>query len=439
MTVVQVDPQTYTSAAQLFYQANRNGIDTLARLSSSLAGSAQMAGSDSGGTSWAQAFDPAAAGCVRAGADLANSAGVIGNLLGRSGTNHAGADACSTIGTGAAPHAAGANTAESITPTNPPSASGGPVDPPLGWSLVAHLLAYAWPNGDQGKLRAAAAEAACTTLAGHARDLSTAYGQLGDACDAYATHLDQAHQEVISELLNLLAWTAAIETGGFLVGVVTAGAAEVAAQAAEAAEIAATAGRIGVILARLLELVAEVARTIAAVAVRVAEITSKIKGFLSAQVRTALTSVAKLVPGLGRAAEAGTEVVATAAEKEAIQAPTAGMKVWRVYGEAQDAAGEGLARGSRPFGESWTPKDPRLSTDFRFEAGLPDENPGRFIIEGVLKDPASVTETRDALEIAKGSGGWPEYLIKDADQSVDVTSVSGVNEPWTKGPGDWKP
>lgn len=36
-------------------------------------------------------------------------------------------------------------------------------------------------------------------------------------------------------------------------------------------------------------------------------------------------------------------------------------------------------------------------------------------------------------------GGWPEYLITNAGDAVDVTGVSGVNEVWTTGPGQWLP
>src|SRR5206468_1805589 len=37
-----------------------------------------------------------------------------------------------------------------------PSANGGSGDPPTGWGLIQHLVGYVWPNGDTGKLRAAA-------------------------------------------------------------------------------------------------------------------------------------------------------------------------------------------------------------------------------------------------------------------------------------------
>ena len=121
-----------------------------------------------------------------------------------------------------------------------------------------------------------------------------------------------------------------------------------------------------------------------------------------------------------------------------IDNPQQGMRVWRVFGEAQDDLG-GLERGSRPFGESWTPRNPLESGDFRRDAGLPDENPGRFYVEGILRNPSHVYDVRPALPLDGQPGGWPEYLIRDADQAVEVRDVGGVNETWTHRPGDWSP
>ncbi|NHC12936.1 hypothetical protein [Motilibacter deserti] len=124
--------------------------------------------------------------------------------------------------------------------------------------------------------------------------------------------------------------------------------------------------------------------------------------------------------------------------EDPIAVPQEGMTVWRVYGEAQDGIG-GLQRGSLPSGMSWTPKDPSLSSGFRVDAGLPDENPGRFLIEGRLVDPGAVTEVRPALPLDGNPGGWPEYHIEGAGDAVDTVRIEGVNEPWTRRPGDWLP
>jgi len=123
------------------------------------------------------------------------------------------------------------------------------------------------------------------------------------------------------------------------------------------------------------------------------QLTSKLAGKLGGLLRGARAGrAAEETGGLGNI----THVIPTPAE---------GTQVWRVYGEAQDSVG-GIQRGSRPFGDSWTPRDPRLSPDFRYDAGLPNENPGRFLIAGRLRDPSAVREARPALELdgTQGAG-----------------------------------
>lgn len=98
-----------------------------------------------------------------------------------------------------------------------------------------------------------------------------------------------------------------------------------------------------------------------------------------------------------------------------------------------------MPSGSRPGGQSWTPVHPAESPNFRVDAGLPNENPGRFISEGILRKPENVDEVRPALPLDGHPGGWPEYIIENADEAVDSVHVGGVNEPWTHQPGDWTP
>lgn len=95
--------------------------------------------------------------------------------------------------------------------------------------------------------------------------------------------------------------------------------------------------------------------------------------------------------------------------------PKAGEKVYRVYGE-----------NNKPFGRYWTSVDPRKTVDFRDAAGLPDQNTGRFVIEGTLKNADGVT-TRRALPIGDRKGGIRELEIPDAENQVDIKRVSGVN------------
>lgn len=182
------------------------------------------------------------------------------------------------------------------------------------------------------------------------------------------------------------------------------------------------------------DLVPKAARAVAEKSTRLSTKTRQIKQQIEAK-------DAELAAGQ-KAPEAPKEHTAPRIHEQAaehgIANPQAGMRVWRIYGEAQDAIG-GLQRGSLPGGASWTPLDPTGSADFRWDAGLPDENPGRFLIEGILRRPSHVTEVRPAVPLDGNPGGWPEYLIDDALDAVEIRDISGVNAPWTRRPGDWTP
>jgi RHS repeat-associated protein len=121
-------------------------------------------------------------------------------------------------------------------------------------------------------------------------------------------------------------------------------------------------------------------------------------GTVAGEVKTAQT-IAKTADVGGKAAEEGTVV-------------------YRVFGDA-----------ARPFGRSWTTIDPGTVGDFRVAAGLPAENTGRFVIQGVLNSVEGVT-TRTALRIGENTGGLPEVVIPNAASKVDVLRVAGVNPPF---------
>jgi hypothetical protein len=129
-----------------------------------------------------------------------------------------------------------------------------------------------------------------------------------------------------------------------------------------------------------------------------------------------------------------------------VQVPEEGLQVSRIFGSQLDRnglplfqPGKDYAYGSTPTGASWTPSDPRAVGDFRVEAGLPDENPARYFVDGNLVDVSAVREIRLALPLDGNPGGLPEYIIHNAGDAVSVSSVGGVNEPWTMQPGTFVP
>lgn len=464
MTRVNVDTMCYRTAADRFGMANSQVVGAVQRLAGALSGCGAMAGNDTGGTEWAGKYDPAASELLRAGAQMGEALGKAGSLLAASGSNHEHADAASRTSGGGynapIPTPPDAHY-QSIGAPSPPSAAGGTGDVPGWWHWIAsHVGGLLWPDADTGKLRSAgdawasagssitsassdvsaasseisgqrspevpAAEAACSKLAQQLSQLGSAYNSIGHACHEYADAVDKHHQMVMDELKSFIEWTVGIEAGSAVVGFFTFGGGEVAGQAIEGAEVANAASKVVKILTSLLEIARLGAAKLGDLIETASAAVDGVKGLLSARVVRALEAVA---PSLGKTADGAAQ---------AIETPKEGMTVWRVYGEAQDGMG-GLERGSRPFGESWTPKDPATSRDFRWDAGLPDENPARFIAKGVLHDPEAVFEIRNALELDGNPGGWPEYLIHNAEEAIELRSVAGVNEPWTTLPGEWIP
>lgn len=98
---------------------------------------------------------------------------------------------------------------------------------------------------------------------------------------------------------------------------------------------------------------------------------------------------------------------------------TEGTKVYRVWGDK-----------SGPYGESWTTADPSMVPNYRSGAGLPTQNSGRFVSEGVIKDPSGIT-TRQSLPLGNNPGRIvPEVVIPNPGTQVDLHNVSGVNPPY---------
>jgi hypothetical protein len=222
-----------------------------------------------------------------------------------------------------------------------PSASGGSGSPPTGWGLIESAVGYAWPNGHQDKLRAAAnawstaadglaiasgeipeavsaiaaqqsaevsdALTVCNGMVQHLDDVATACRALSKGCSDLADGIDKAHNDVKNELVSLLEWTAGIEAGGLLVGIFTAGIGEGAAQAAEAGRIAATASRVGKFIQTLVELAGTVARAVGTVFTKIGEIAQRLQRILGVRVTEATSEAASKAPELAKDAETTAE------------------------------------------------------------------------------------------------------------------------------------
>jgi RHS repeat-associated protein len=106
-----------------------------------------------------------------------------------------------------------------------------------------------------------------------------------------------------------------------------------------------------------------------------------------------------------------TELVSDAAT----HGPEEGITIFRVWGD--DAAA---------WGRSWTTVDPRTVENFRDAAGLPNQNSGRFVSEGILRDPTGV-QFKAADPLHGNRGGLPEVVVPNPAGQIDLTNVQGLN------------
>ncbi len=93
-------------------------------------------------------------------------------------------------------------------------------------------------------------------------------------------------------------------------------------------------------------------------------------------------------------------------------------RVYRVWGG-----------GSGPWGQSWTPVDPRLDiANYRNLAGLPNLNTGQFLSVGLLVNNDGL-RLRSAVELDCNIGGWPEYLIPAPIAQVKLQCIYTLPPP----------
>lgn len=327
MLPVEVDSSGYVDAVAQLAGANRAVVDAVNALTDVLYGCSAMAGSDTGGTEWAAQYDPAAKQLVQLGCTMGDALANMANLLNGSLANHDGADHAAMISP-SAPAAASGDTdpdhgTESLIAPAPPSAAGGTGDVPGWWHWIAgHVEGLLWPDADTGQLRSAGAawitagttisdqqyavdaadgalyaitspemddvHAACTEISGHCADLGSAFQAVGKACNDYAQHVDDKHQEVENELKSFIEWTIGIEVAGGIFSIVTAGISEAAAQAAEATEVANAATKVIRILNELIELARTVKTAIETAIRAVAGLPLRLAKFVNAKLVKAL-------------------------------------------------------------------------------------------------------------------------------------------------------
>ncbi len=124
----------------------------------------------------------------------------------------------------------------------------------------------------------------------------------------------------------------------------------------------------------------------------------------------AAASFASTTSKAGQVAQIATKIDAVIPNEVAT-----GTKVFRVWGD-----------GANAMGHSWTTIDPRAVSGYRNVAGLPVQNTGRFLSEGILNDTKGVS-IRSALPLNGNTGGIPELLVPNPAGQINLRNVQGLN------------
>jgi hypothetical protein len=106
------------------------------------------------------------------------------------------------------------------------------------------------------------------------------------------------------------------------------------------------------------------------------------------------------------------------------------LRVYRTWGEPQDAFGSMYQNPSGPWGASWTPDPLETIGDIRFDGGLPPQNAARFLTEGLVNAKDILFE-QAATRIGSNPGGLSEFIIPNAERVVQPLRVIGLNEGFT--------
>lgn len=270
-----------------------------------------MAGNDDGGKKFAEEYDSAAKNLVSALSDAKTGAGALARRLVDTGNVWSDAEYYASGGKSPPGLAwVSADISEGKS-TDPPSAVGGSMALPPGWEWIQSVSGAIYPNGDTGKLRNAAkawdqaasdlelaaakpilaqislasiiapesslVESRLQEFRNYLTESSSACRDLGEACNSYATGLDTAHNEIMSELIDLLAFTVIFEAGAAALAVFTVGSSVVVGNVAVVARVGLAGTRVTAIIARVAEIATSVGSKVAGVASAITRMANLLK------------------------------------------------------------------------------------------------------------------------------------------------------------------
>ncbi|WP_433754669.1 GH-E family nuclease [Nocardia sp. CA-135398] len=288
--VIQVDPQGFTKAADVYegvHNALTYNIDTLSKVLATCGGSA---GSDNAGRKWSNDYDPAAWDTVDALGDLALAVGQMHDLLQYTAANHANANSQSAPEPNPNDLVFPAGALKVYNPPEPPAAYGGHDAEPTGWSAIkGYIEGEVWPNGHPDVLRKAGAawrtmanglrtvvaplptareliEAQQSTetpqaleqadiVKGQFESLAGVCDQLATSCDSYANSVEQTKNAIKRALIELAALVAVDQVFGWVAAPFTGGGSAAAAQGGMAIALSIYGARIAAMIRALVTVV----------------------------------------------------------------------------------------------------------------------------------------------------------------------------------------
>ncbi|GAB3534581.1 hypothetical protein GCM10027403_10700 [Arthrobacter tecti] len=235
MTILTIDTDQYASAARCAASSAAQVYEAGTAAAGSLSASAGMAGWDSSGVEWASAYEPAARESLAALHGLSTACSDTSLALTLAAEGYSSAEHVASLGTSPLVSPPPADIPDQCLSLNLPAATGGnPSLLPEGWDIIAGITGVLWPNGDPATLRAAGdawsaladqidltritalgqvrASVAglvsadldllserSTVTEGAARETVGAARELARACRDYATSVESAHEELITE------------------------------------------------------------------------------------------------------------------------------------------------------------------------------------------------------------------------------------------------
>ena len=287
---IEVDGGGYDSAAEAMYSLNQLLAMAYDDFTKGNQAFASMAGSDSCGEQFAEAWDPGAESAIWIYHDIVNGAGTLASMIKMSSTNHRRANRKAVLTPGATVYDDDVQLQPdepvSVLVSTPPSSLGGDGGGPDWWHWVADRVGgLLYPDADTDQLRKAGSHwtAEADKLQGYTsylevttnlldrqdspevpmakvavRDLGEALDalismlrQLGEGATGFGNDVDDHRDQMEDELKSFIAWTIGIQALSHGLALFTFGGSELIGQSAQVAKIIAAANKVREILVAL--------------------------------------------------------------------------------------------------------------------------------------------------------------------------------------------